>query len=71
MKTFKETVTEMPTILESFFFVHISEDMVGKSRPSKILPLIEIIANQNGLNLRIGRQSKIANNILDRSVIRN
>ncbi len=62
---------ELPIIVPNFFFVHLSEDYVGKSKPSNILPLIKTISEQNGLNLNISRQYNIALGILDKSVIRN
>ncbi len=70
MKTQNQT-PELPIIVPSFFFVHISEDNVGKSKPSHILPLVKTIGEQNGLNLNVSRQYNIALNILDKSVIRN
>lgn len=70
MKTSNQT-PELPIVIPSFFFVNISVDAVGVSVPSKMLKLIDIIAKQNGLNLRIPRQDNIATKILDKSVIMN
>ncbi len=55
----------------AFFFVTLAVDAVGKSKPSKILPLIDIIARQNGLNINVSREYDIVMNVLDKSVLRN
>lgn len=67
----KEATKENPIIEPNIFFVSISAEYVGQSAPSKILPLLNLIEEQWGLNINIPRHYKIAKRILINSVQNN
>lgn len=66
-----ETTNEIPEILENVLFTKINLDNLRKSKVSKILPLLFLLAEQNNLNLKIPIQNYCAGILLTNSVLYN
>lgn len=66
-----ETIDTCTDVMEPLFFCNISAQMIGKSKPSQMLPVLNIIAKQWNYDLRKPIDNICAKRTLIQSVINN